>query len=169
MLEAVNSVISNAPFLRPTAEQASSARIVLDEVSASAPQAPYVSPYIQVNNDYNTAVLQIRDSDTGDVLTQFPSEQTLATRQRQAEAQRQIEEPVNQQQVDGSGQSSEQGASQSTNTYTEAQIVSSDYQTQAPSPTSRAPSADAVSAAIVSASQSGASAPSSGANVSVQA
>ena len=163
MLEAVNSVISNAPFLRPNAEQASSARIALDEATVSAPQAPYVSPYIHVNNDYNKAVLQIRDSDTGDVLKQFPSEQTLAARQRQAEAQRQIERV---EQAELSGASSDQGAAQSTNTYTEAQIVSSDYQPQ--SAPSRAPSADAVSAAIVSASQSGAQA-SSGVNVSVQA
>jgi hypothetical protein len=174
MLEAVNSVISNAPFLRQSVEQLSSANFALEESAVTAPQAPYVSPYIFVNNDYNTAVLQIRDSDTGDVLKQFPSEQTLAARHRQKQAQLalsraddvSVSDAVHVD-VSSSAESSSAGAADvstaQTNVYTEAQIVSS-----ASSPSSRAPSADAVSAAISQASASG-SAPSSGTTVSVQA
>lgn len=53
---------------------------------ARMPLAPYISPYIAVNNDYNKAVLQLRDSETGDVINQFPSEQTLQARQAQEKA-----------------------------------------------------------------------------------
>lgn len=87
MIEAVNSVVANASLLRTQSEQGSEQRsepVVSIETSGNElPQAPFVSPYISVNTQYNTAVLQIRDSDTGDVVNQFPSEETLASRQIQ--------------------------------------------------------------------------------------
>lgn len=85
MIEAVNSVIANANVLRGSAEQASAARSYAanPERIQEVVQAPYVSPYIYMNVDYNKAVLQIRDSDTGDVLKQFPSEASLELRSRQ--------------------------------------------------------------------------------------
>ncbi len=92
MLEAVNSVISNAPLLRGNAEQASAARSFAsnpDRVQEVA-QAPYISPYISVDNDYNKAVLQLRNSRTGDVEDQIPSEERLA-QIRAAEERRQLE------------------------------------------------------------------------------
>lgn len=79
MIEAVNSVLSNAPLLRGNAEQSSSARpenIVAESISR-IPQAPYVSPYISVDVNFDRAVLQIRDGETGDVVRQFPSESAL--------------------------------------------------------------------------------------------
>lgn len=92
MFEAVNSVISNAPLNRAVAEQASSVRTPAPELQrAEAPKAPFVSPYIFVDTNFDKAVLQIRDSDTGDVLRQFPSEETLASRQAQAQRQEQIQ------------------------------------------------------------------------------
>ena len=83
MIEAVNSVVSNAPLVRGNAEQVSAARsyAASPEVAAQAvariPQAPYISPYISLDVNYDRAVLLIRDSETGDVLRQFPSESTL--------------------------------------------------------------------------------------------
>ena len=82
MIEAVNSVISNAPLLRGNTEQVSSARVELPETVSAGPQAPFVSPFVSVDFNFDTAVLQIRDSDTGDVIRQFPSESALQARQR---------------------------------------------------------------------------------------
>ncbi len=82
MIEAVNSVLSSAPLLRGNAEQVSSApsgvELDIDARGAvSVPKAPFISPYISVDLDTDRAVLQIRDSDTGDVVRQFPSEKRL--------------------------------------------------------------------------------------------
>lgn len=89
MIEAVNSVISNAQLARVSTDRIATVNSFAADTSAvesvaRAPVAPYISPYIALDTRYNTAVLQIRNSDTGDVLTQFPSESRL--RQRSAEA-----------------------------------------------------------------------------------
>jgi hypothetical protein len=79
MLEAVNSVLQTAPLARGNVEQTSNARTFSanpDKVQ-EAPRAPYVSPFVFVDVNFDKAVLQIRDSDTGDVITQFPSETRL--------------------------------------------------------------------------------------------
>jgi hypothetical protein len=88
MIEAVNSAISNGSVLRVSAEQISSARSFAADAAAvqavaRAPLAPYISPYISIDANFDKAVLQLRDSATGDVINQFPSEQTLQARQRQ--------------------------------------------------------------------------------------
>lgn len=91
MLEAVNSVLQTAPVARPQVEQQSTA----DSFAANpervqkAPQAPFVSPYIFVDVSNNTAVLQIRNSDTGDVENQFPSEARLQAQARERAVQNQ--------------------------------------------------------------------------------
>ncbi len=87
MIEAVNAVISNATLLRNNAEQVAALRATPADTGAArqemgTPVAPYISPYIFINNQYNKAVLQIRDSDTGDVLREFPSETALEARAR---------------------------------------------------------------------------------------
>ena len=46
-----------------------------------APTAPFISPFISFDVNFDTAVLQIRDSSTGDVLRQIPTERTLELRQ----------------------------------------------------------------------------------------
>jgi len=84
MIEAVNSVISNAPLLRPSAEQVNSTRAELPESVSAGPQAPFISPVVSIDLNFDTAVLQIRDSDTGDVIRQFPSQSTLEARRRVA-------------------------------------------------------------------------------------
>lgn len=79
MIEAVNSVISNSSVAKVPAEQQSTVRSLSanpDKVQEVA-QAPYVSPYISIDRNSSKAILQIRDSDTGDVLRQFPTEGQL--------------------------------------------------------------------------------------------
>lgn len=76
MIEAVNSVLANASLSRGSAVQASNiAKIDLE--APQAPRAPYVSPIIALPPNADRAVLQVRDSETGDVLTQFPSESRI--------------------------------------------------------------------------------------------
>ncbi len=84
MIEAVNSVVSNAPLVRIAADQVNVARSfaanpdrIQEAAGASLPKAPYISPYISWSNDYGRAVLQIRDSESGEVVNQFPSETRL--------------------------------------------------------------------------------------------
>lgn len=76
MIEAVNSVLSNAPIARAVADQQSVATSFAanpDRVQVVA-QAPYISPYIHVDVNFDKAVLQIRDSETGDVVRTIPTE-----------------------------------------------------------------------------------------------
>ncbi|MEM7680167.1 MAG: hypothetical protein AAF182_04115 [Pseudomonadota bacterium] len=95
MIEAVNSVLSNSQALRSGGDGIDVAKAPVPARSSvsdiSVPVAPFISPYIQVDVNNNAAILQIRDSDTGDVLNQFPSEARLeqiareeAARQREA-------------------------------------------------------------------------------------
>lgn len=84
MIEAVNSAVANATVLRASADQVSASRqiqpvqVALPEAGVELPQAPYISPYISIDMNYDKAVLQIRDSETGDVVQQFPTESRLA-------------------------------------------------------------------------------------------
>ena len=96
MIEAVNSSLVNAQVLRGNAEQLSASRVAVtatpadDGAVTEAPKAPFISPHISINLDYDKAVIQIRDSDTGDVKQEFPSESRLAQQSRaQAAIERQ--------------------------------------------------------------------------------
>ena len=92
MVDAVSTAISNAQIAAPAKTQAA-AQIVAQQISsassantesvARAPVAPFISPYISLDNS-GIAVLQIRNSDTGEVEKQFPSEPTIQQRQAQA-------------------------------------------------------------------------------------
>lgn len=94
MIEAVNSVLANASLARVATGQGGQDRAEVSRSEVQVPQAPYISPYISVDNSYNQAVIQIRDSDTGDVLNQFPSESRLRERAQQAaELEASIVEP----------------------------------------------------------------------------
>lgn len=80
MIEAVNSVLSNASSSRSVVEQQATTRSYAanpEKTQEAATKTPYVSPYISIDRNYNKAVLQIRDSDTGDVIRQFPTEGQL--------------------------------------------------------------------------------------------
>src|SRR5688572_8973441 len=87
MIEAVNSVVSTSPLAKGTAEAQSVVRSFAanPERVQEIAMAPYVSPYIRVDVNFDRAVLLIRDSDTGDVLRQFPSESQMEA-YRRAEA-----------------------------------------------------------------------------------
>jgi uncharacterized FlaG/YvyC family protein len=92
MIEAVNSVLSNASATRVAVEPSSTARSLAanPEKVQEAARTPYVSPYISIDRNYNKAVLQIRDSETGDVLRQYPTEgQLKAYRAAQQYSERQ--------------------------------------------------------------------------------
>ena len=93
MLEAVTSVLQTSQFVRPSAEQTSTVDSFAanpERVQRAAPQAPYISPYIAVDVNYDKAVLQIRNSETGDVEGQFPTQAQLEAQARSA-ARRQVE------------------------------------------------------------------------------
>ena len=79
MIEAVNSTLSASSATRNVVVQNSTAKSLSANPAKiqEAAKAPYVSPYIAIDRSSNRAVLQIRDSDTGDVVRQFPTEGQL--------------------------------------------------------------------------------------------
>jgi hypothetical protein len=85
MLEAVNSVLSNASYTKAIADQQSVVNSYAanpSRVQQASTQAPYLSLYIKVDTDFDRALLQIRDNETGDVLRQIPSESQLEAYRR---------------------------------------------------------------------------------------
>lgn len=85
MIEAVNSVLSTAPYTKAVVEQQSVATSYAanpDRVQQATSQAPYISLYIKVDTNFDKAILQIRDSDTGDVVRQIPTESQLEAYRR---------------------------------------------------------------------------------------
>ena len=108
MIEAVNSVLQTAPFVRQNTEQVSAVDSYAanpERVQRSAPQAPYISPYIYLDVNYDKAVIQLRNGETGDVEGQYPSEANLKAQARDS-ARRQIETERQTQQLAGQGESS---------------------------------------------------------------
>lgn len=84
-IEAVNSVLSNAPYTRAAVQQQSVAASYAANparVQEANLQAPYISLYIKVDTNFDKAVLQIRDTDTGDVVRQIPTESQLEAYRR---------------------------------------------------------------------------------------
>jgi len=79
MIEAVKSTLSASSATRNVVAQNSTAKSLSANPAKiqEAAKAPYVSPYIAIDRSSNRAVLQIRDSDTGDVVRQFPTEGQL--------------------------------------------------------------------------------------------
>ena len=77
MLEAVNSVVSNAPLLKTTTDSGRADKGVssASDVIQNTSSAPYISPYVYVSR--GSAVLQIRDNNTGDVTKQFPHQSQI--------------------------------------------------------------------------------------------
>ena len=77
-VEAVNSVIQAAPVLRANAEQTSTAASSGNPTQVQkVAEAPYISPYLTVDVVTQATVLQIRDSTTGKVLQEIPSQSSL--------------------------------------------------------------------------------------------
>ena len=105
MLESVTSTVSSAAALRAAPARSGTAQLgeaSPTDFSQSVAQRtgiPFISPFVVFDNNFDEAIIQIRDSATGDVVNQFPSEQTLARRQieEQRAAQRaEAESSVNQ-------------------------------------------------------------------------
>ena len=101
MIEAVNSVIASSSLLRGNTEQVSTARAFAAnpnrvQETASSGSQPLISPFpfIFVDVNFDTAVLQFRDS-SGAVVEQIPSQSRLEAQQR---SQAEVTAPVQQQQ-----------------------------------------------------------------------
>jgi hypothetical protein len=166
MIEAVNSVVSNASLLRQSAQQASSA------ASSNSSLPGFGSLQIEVDTTFDTAVLQVRDSETGDVLRQFPNESTLQSRQR-AEAVRERAEALQAQRDANSGRTSVVSIQESRSEVsapqqaTETRAVAIAQQANAPQQSLGAGGAQVAIAALSTGAQSGQG--SSSGNVSVTA
>ncbi len=88
MIEGVNASIASASVARVTAVQADAAASYAEnptQVQRIA-QAPYVSPYISMDYTYDKAILQIRDSDSGEVVRQIPTDSQLRAYNRSQQA-----------------------------------------------------------------------------------
>lgn len=115
MIEAVNSVLANAPYTKAVVEQQSVVRSFAANPARvqEAPQAPYISPYIHMDVNFDKAVLLLRDADTGDVVRQIPTEGQLEAYRRAQNAQLKQSQPApTQQQIDPVAQVSVQSSSQ---------------------------------------------------------
>lgn len=79
MIEAVNSALASGTAVKATQEQVSPARSYaanpgkIQEVAV----APYISPKIRFDVDFDKAVLEFRSAETGDIVSQTPSKQQL--------------------------------------------------------------------------------------------
>lgn len=83
MMEAVNSVVSNAAAIRQSVSPALSGAMNSDikfSAEAAASNKPFISPYYAKNGSYVT-VLSFRDTNTGDVLKQLPAQSGVEVRQ----------------------------------------------------------------------------------------
>ena len=149
MIEAGNSVIANASLVRAGTGQGGSERAEIPRSEIEVPKAPYISPYIAINNTYNKAVLQIRDSETGDVLTQFPSESRMRARQQEQAA---AEAPRPQARDNAQSSSTAEAQQQQPDTSFVAQSIGS---LDVPNVSSNVAQAQIASAALSSGAQSG--------------
>lgn len=146
MIEAVNSSVASASILRAGAQQVNAtvaAQIDATAPIAEAPKAPYISPHIAVDVSYNKAVLQIRDSDTGDVKDQFPTKSKLAEIRRaqaQQEQGREVARRQAKQQTTEIAQQSvataqpQQQAVQAIEAQPQQQVIAQPQQQAAPAP-----------------------------------
>lgn len=96
MIEAVNSVLSNASSTRAAVEQQTTTRSLAanPDRTQEVSRTPFVSPYISLDRTSSRAVLQIRDSDTGDVLQQYPTETQLRAYRNAQDTSRREEQTV---------------------------------------------------------------------------
>jgi hypothetical protein len=79
MIEAVNSTLAQASIAKAPLESGSSlASFASDENQVKeVAEAPYVSPTVKVDPNTKIAILEFRESSSGDVLLQVPSEQQI--------------------------------------------------------------------------------------------
>jgi len=79
MIEAVKSTVANSALSRTSIEQSSTLTSFAanPEKSQVVSQTPYVSPTVRVDVNTKIAILEFRESITGEVIAQIPSEQAL--------------------------------------------------------------------------------------------
>lgn len=85
MIEAVNSALANSVATRGEVVQASSTNSFAanpERIQAVAP-APYLTTKVRMDNDFDRAVLEFREAETGDVISQTPTEQQLQAYRKQ--------------------------------------------------------------------------------------
>lgn len=96
MLEAVNSTLQNAGFIKPVAEQNSASESLAanpQRVQRAASSAPYLSPYVFLDSSNEQVVLQIRNGETGDAISQYPSSTYTAPEVEAQQQQTQESQP----------------------------------------------------------------------------
>lgn len=92
MLEAITSSAMNAVAARVDTEKVSALRSSAITASTAAPSAtaPYYSPYIIVDSNFNKAILAIRDNETGNVTQQYPTESQIKAYKRAQQVQAEV-------------------------------------------------------------------------------
>ena len=102
MIESVNSVVQSAPLTRADLQEVARQNNVRvqQEPPREIARAPFISPVIAVNVQYDTAVLEIRNASTGDVIDQIPSDPRLEAQLREQARQDTVQrEAVSQEQT----------------------------------------------------------------------
>lgn len=93
MIEAVNAVVSNAQVLRSMAEQTASTQNLSANparIQTAAISAPYLSPHVDYNGGNSKPIFVVRDSASGEVIKQFPSEAQIRAYNRASQVREQI-------------------------------------------------------------------------------
>ena len=160
MIEAVNSVVSNAQTARNAVASSQvtsgvSAQVQAQESINTAPRAPFISPYVAFDTNFDTAVIQIRDSATGDVLRQIPTEKSLelrqlvnARREAQSANQARLQETI---QAEPQGPSAQSSGAPQQAAPTPAPTIQAQAQAVSPSNTNTSAGAAQVAVAALSA------------------
>lgn len=87
MLGTVGSTVQSNALAQPGSGRANVSASSGDEGVREPVQAPFISPYISFDNSSKTAVLAIRNPDTGEIIRTIPSEGKLEADQRQEQDQ----------------------------------------------------------------------------------
>lgn len=93
MIEAVNAVVSNAQILRSMAEQVSATQNLSANparIQTAAVSAPYLSPHVDFNGGNSKPIFVVRDSSSGEVIKQFPSEAQIRAYNKAAQVREQV-------------------------------------------------------------------------------
>jgi hypothetical protein len=93
MIEAVNAVVSNAQILRSMAEQVSTTQNLSANparIQTAAASAPYLSPHVDFNAGNSKPIFVVRDSSSGEVIKQFPSEAQIRAYNRASQVREQV-------------------------------------------------------------------------------
>lgn len=79
MIEAVNSALTTGTATKGAQEQVSSAKSFAanPERTQEVVSAPYISPKVRLDVDFDKAILEFRSAETGDIVAQTPSKAQL--------------------------------------------------------------------------------------------